>query len=333
MKSINRLQNQINTLAFQESSAFDEARKIAEATTLTSLAFHDLEIMRSTTQIAESFKLASHAFKESDEMKSILKLTDSSELSSLMLQESEAMISFREIAKNYQSSTLYLQNYEAMKSLRRAANSSQFAAIALQQSEVEKQFAQLNELSSFNILKTLKNSPFNEFTNRNLFEHESLVEIDEFLVEINNEICGEVESVTDFNALSDKTKNILLYLYHCYFLPVLLSCFTTYVMTNALEAKKELSGVTTFAEAKSFVKRANAKFDRMLLKGFRVTTSKKLNFRESASMKSNVITTLPIGTLVEIIDKSNRSWLLVEVEIEGELKQGWISRKHTAYFK
>ena len=50
-------------------------------------------------------------------------------------------------------------------------------------------------------------------------------------------------------------------------------------------------------------------------------------------MKSEIITILPVGTLVEIIDKSDRSWLLVEVEIDGVLEQGWISRRYTAYFK
>jgi hypothetical protein len=50
-------------------------------------------------------------------------------------------------------------------------------------------------------------------------------------------------------------------------------------------------------------------------------------------MKSNVITGLPIGTLVDVIDKANRSWLLVEVEVNGSIEQGWISRRHTVFFK
>lgn len=50
-------------------------------------------------------------------------------------------------------------------------------------------------------------------------------------------------------------------------------------------------------------------------------------------MKSKIITELPIGTLVEIIDKTNRSWLFVEVELDGEYKQGWISQRLTIYFK
>ena len=56
--------------------------------------------------------------------------------------------------------------------------------------------------------------------------------------------------------------------------------------------------------------------------------------REKPNMKSNIIDRLPIGTLIEIIGKSdNRSWLLVEVEINGEIEQGWVLRTYTEYFK
>ena len=50
-------------------------------------------------------------------------------------------------------------------------------------------------------------------------------------------------------------------------------------------------------------------------------------------MKSDVVGFLPLGTVVDVIDKSNRSWLLVEVEIEEEMIVGWIGRAHTKYFK
>jgi hypothetical protein len=47
-----------------------------------------------------------------------------------------------------------------MKSVRLMAESSQFATIALQQSDAIKNLAQFNELSSFNTLIYLENSPF-----------------------------------------------------------------------------------------------------------------------------------------------------------------------------
>tara|TARA_R100001039_G_C1781180_1_gene67694 strand:- start:276 stop:590 length:315 start_codon:yes stop_codon:yes gene_type:complete len=104
-------------------------------------------------------------------------------------------------------------------------------------------------------------------------------------------------------------------------------------MTNAIEARKEAVAINTPSEAKAFAKELNENFDRSALKGFRVITANALNFRGGPGMKSEIITILPVGTLVEIIDKSDRSWLLVEVEIDGVLEQGWISRRYTAYFK
>jgi hypothetical protein len=168
---------------------------------------------------------------------------------------------------------------------------------------------------------------------RSAAEIESLEILDESLIQIDAKISEEISLQTDFNDLSEKTKKILIYLYHFYFLPVLLSCLSAYMATNALEAKKELEPVSTPSEVRAFVRSSNTRFDRSALKGFRVTTVKTLHFREEPSMRSGIIAALPIGTLVEVIDKSHRSWLLVEVEIEGVLEQGWISRRYTAYFK
>lgn len=204
----------------------------------------------------------------------------------------------------------------------------------MQQSEAFKQISQISNLASFKALASLDNSPFpqgpalafaSEMGNTDI--------IDGSLKEIDAQISAEIYSQTDFNALSDKTKSILLYLYHYYFLPVLLSCLSAYMMANAVEARKELASISTPTEVRKFTRAPNHNFDRSSLKGFRVTTVQSLHFREGPSMKSEIITTLPIGSLVEVIDKSHRSWLLVEVEIDGALEQGWVSRRYTAYFK
>ena len=313
MKSIQRLQMQtsIAALAFQESEAMRSIRSLSESARLASFAFSESELMKSARMVTESSKLALLALRESDAMRSIRELTESSGFAVLALQESEALKSFRSVAE-----------------------STRLSAIAFQQSEAFKHISQLSNLASFKALFSLKNSPF--------FESSALVfasemdfseALDDSLIDIDAEVSEEISSVTDFNALSEKTKNILIYLYHTYFLPVFLSCLSAYVMTNAIEARKETVSITTPSEAKAFVKEPNENFDRAVLKGFRVITANALNFREHPGMKSKIITTLPVGTLVEVIDKSDRSWLLVEVEIDGNLEQGWISRRYTAYFK
>jgi hypothetical protein len=50
-------------------------------------------------------------------------------------------------------------------------------------------------------------------------------------------------------------------------------------------------------------------------------------------MKSDIIVQLDTGTLVEVLDKSNRTWLLIEITDGDEIIQGWISRRYTVYFK
>jgi hypothetical protein len=336
LESIQRLQKQTSfaALALQESEAMRSIRKFSESTKLASLAISQSEFMKFARLASESSKLASLAFQESEAMKSIRQITDSSRFAALVLQESEAMRSFKSVAESTRLSSIVFQQSEAAKQLQVFAKTSQLASIALSQSDAFKQLSQLNSLASFKALANLRNSPFSDLSLVNFAPQITAEQvIDESLVEIDSKISQEILSETDFNALSDNTKKILIYLYHYYFLPVVLACLTAYMMMNAGEARKELQSVSTPAEVRSFVCSSNGNFDRQSLKGFRVTTVGSLNFRDSPNMKSEVITTLPIGALVEVIDKSHRSWLLVEAEIDGELEQGWVSRRYTSYFK
>jgi len=327
-------QTQIAALAFQESDAMRSIRQMQESTKLASLAFNESELMRSARILSESTKLASLAFHESEAMKSIRELTESSRLATLALRESEVMKSFRILSESTQISALGFQQHEAVKKLQSIAESSQFASIALRQSEAFSQMSQLNSLSSFKALGSLVNSPFSQSLSLAFASQIALSEVtDEVLLDIDAQISSEISSETDFNALSENIQRILLYLYHNYFLPIILSCLSAYMMTNAIEARKELETVSSPSQARAFSRASNNNFDRSVLKGFRVITGDNLHFRESPSMNSEIITMLPVGTLVEVVDKSHRSWLLVEVELDGVLEQGWVSRRYTTHFK
>ncbi|MEO3677409.1 SH3 domain-containing protein [Rheinheimera sp. FR7-31] len=336
LESIRKMEKQLNLTAsvFQESETMRTIRNLSETARLASLAFNESELMRSARIAADSSRLASLAFHESDAMKSIRQLTESSRLAMLTLQESDAMSSFKAVAESVRLSSIAFQQSGVAKQLQNFAKTSQLASIALQQSEAFMQISQISNLASFKALASLDNSPFPQnavltFTT----EISSTDIIDESLKELDTQISAEIYSQKDFNALSDKTKCILLYLYHNYFLPILLGCLAAYIMANAEEARKELESISTPSEVRQFTRAPNHSFDRSSLKRFRVTTAQSLNFREGPSMRSEIITVLPIGSLVEVIDKSNRSWLLVEVEIDGTLEQGWVSRRYTAYFK
>lgn len=70
------------------------------------------------------------------------------------------------------------------------------------------------------------------------------------------------------------------------------------------------------------------------LKGLlRVTTVRGLCLRNKAKIKSAVIEELPIGTFVRVIDNTKKSWIFVEVKINGSFTYGWVLRRYTTRFK
>lgn len=336
LESIRKMEKQFSLAAsvLQESETMRTIRNLSEKTRLASLVFNESEVMKYARIAADSSRLASLAFHGPDAMKSIRQLTESSLLATLALQESDAMKSFKAVAESARLSSLAFQQSDIAKQLQKFEKTSHLASIALQQSEAFKKISQISNLASFKALASLDNTPFLQSAALAFASEMGKTDtIDEYLREIDAQISDEIYLQTDFNALSDKTKSILLYLYHYCFLPILLSFLSTYMMANAVEARKELESISTPTEARQFTRTPNHNFDRASLKGFRVTVVHSLHFREGPSMKSEIITILPIGSLVEVIDKSHRSWLLVEVEIDGVLEQGWVSRRYTAYFK
>ena len=336
LKSVQRMENQMSaaTLAFQESDAMRSIRKLSESTRWALLAFNESELMKAVRVVEESNKLASLAFHESGVMKSIRQLTESVQTITLAFQESEAMSSFGDVAESMGLSSVIFQKSGLAEQLQHLCKTTQLATNALQHSEAFKHISQFSNLASFRALADLDNAPFPDITCLALATEMGSVDIlDGFLIQIDAEIREEISSQTDFNCLSEKTKTILLYLFHHYFLPIFLGCLSTYIMSNALEARKELETFSTSSEVRAFIRSSNTQLDRSVLKRFRVTTVKSLNFREKPSMRSEILETLPLGTLAEVIDKSHRSWLVVEVEIDGTFEQGWISRRYTAYFK
>ena len=209
-----------------------------------------------------------------------------------------------------------------------------FTNVLLSQSNAINELSATKTLETFKALTELKNSPYSYLPEIRLPFAKVLPEyFDESIVEIDTEVRDELSSASDYESLSEKAKKALDYFFHHYLLPLILSVIAAYVVIQVEEAKKELQQVSTPAEVRKFVRTPSYTFDKTSLKGYRVTTAKMLNFRNEPSMNSEIIAELPIGTLVEVVEKSNRSWLYVETEVDGELEQGWVSRRYTVYFK
>jgi len=152
-----------------------------------------------------------------------------------------------------------------------------------------------------------------------------------------NEILEGIQDLKSYYLLSDRDKGVFLYVYDKYILPVLLNIFVAglffHIGALQYELQQRLQNANTITEVKRVVKSIGVSEKKELLKGYRVTIGDGLYLREDSNKKSDVILKLPVGQLLNVIDKSKRPWLYVEVEIEGELIEGWVARRYTTYFK
>lgn len=194
------------------------------------------------------------------------------------------------------------------------------------------QYNQLSKLESFKILSDLNNLSFKEVLNFDLTQEDVIELSSKSISEIDSDLSDEIKSEKDVSLYSDKAKKFLAYFYHIYLLQFALGLASGLAVYYILQAQEESKELSTQQEVKAFT-RSSTTFDRKALEDYRFTMVNNLNLREKNSIDSNVLEILPIGTIVKIIDKSNRSWLLVEVEINGELEQGWVLRRYTTYFK
>ena len=185
-----------------------------------------------------------------------------------------------------------------------------------------KSFNDLSEKSQNSLLNL-----YQSYYSPTLFSYLTIVILISILIN-----SDDIFLTLNLSPLPDHLKTITLYLYQKIIEPFAVS-YSAAHLYSINQAKKGLKEVETKCNVKSFARKSHTSFDRSLLKGCRVTISKSLELKDSPNIDALVIDTLPIGTLLEVLDKSNRSWLLVEVEVNGELEQGWVLRCYTTYFK
>ena len=198
----------------------------------------------------------------------------------------------------------------------------------------------IHESPAMQAMREFSNLPFSSVVRESVFSELDSIGIDQFDLpedqdidqSIQAEIQKELAGNRDYNRLSKRAQLSLSYIYHKYFLPIILGSLTAIIMQVAQKVQISLEKKETPAEIKSYVRKSIPEINKNLLKGYRVASS-DVHLRKGPSMKSDIITTLPLGQLLEVLDKSNRSWIFVKVEIEGEEFVGWVSRRYTTYFK
>lgn len=174
-----------------------------------------------------------------------------------------------------------------------------------------------------------QNSGLESLLNKDINENSILEEIESVDISIKDEII----SGKGFNGLSERAREICINILVHILIPIIVSISASYIYDNYIKVYEETKNIKTSTEVKKITRNHNDAFDRKALKDYGVTKVESLNLRFSPSMKSKVITSLQLGTLVYVIDSSNRSWLFVEVKIDNDLIQGWISRRYTSRFK
>ncbi|MGP4118710.1 SH3 domain-containing protein [Psychrobacter aquimaris] len=195
------------------------------------------------------------------------------------------------------------------------------------------QFESLRNLDYFQSIFRRNDFQFEEVISTNLTQEDITRFSEKPISEIDSDLSDEIKSGMGFSLYSDQDKKYLSYIYHFYLLPFMFLIVGILIAPHVQQAQAELDILTTQQEVKAFTRSPPDTFDRQALKGHRFTTVSSLNLRDKPSMHSNVIDSLPIGTIARVVSKSDRSWLLVEVDINGELEQGWILRRYTTYFK
>lgn len=203
--------------------------------------------------------------------------------------------------------------------------------------ETIRRIEELTNSSFLRKLESLDNSPFDydlSDLSKEVWAPQEAPEIDDqFLTAMENQLADELASCNDFDFLSDKAKQNILYIYHHYVLQIIIGIVVAISMFEYQKLRSDLDVTTSKSEVMSIARGSNEKFNREFLRAYRVVIGDNLRLRQEPGMKSNVIELLPIGSLVTIIDKTNKSWLYVEVEIDGEFERGWISRRYTKRFR
>lgn len=118
---------------------------------------------------------------------------------------------------------------------------------------------EISELTSFKALNSLSNLPFENLAKNFVFDERLLTTFDAGhllgtdLFEIDAEIAEEIADATDFNLLSDSAKQKLVYFYHNWLLPALIS-YTVAVATGSNpDVVKNLSKLFVTHEQVEFI--------------------------------------------------------------------------------
>jgi hypothetical protein len=154
----------------------------------------------------------------------------------------------------------------------------------------------------------------------------------EELTAVEEELNRLGQGSLDFSSLSESGRRTLVWLFYWVVLPFLVNIAASMALERFSEKAAISESVTTPNEAKRLA-RCSSELEKEIFTGCRVVIGDALRLRREPSMKAEVMTNLPLGKLIVVLDSSERAWLLVEVDMEGDRIEGWVSRRYTTKFK
>jgi len=288
----------LSSFKLQESATMKLAQEMSQGSHLASLVFKESTTMKSMREMTRASQLASSIFQESAAMKSIQEVTRASQLATSMFQESATMKLAREMLQGSHLASLAFKESAAMKSIREMTQANQFASLAFQESAAMKSVREIIDSQSLADLAGLS----------------SLSAVSQLK---NSPFPKSVLSTWEGTATSADNLNGT-------------------ILEIDSELNNEVSSVTDFNQLPEKSKYILSYiYHTYILPMFFLIFGVCISalYGDELRMALESVSTSSEVRLVELIDRSNRSWLFVEVEVDGELIQGWVSRKYTVYFK
>lgn len=143
---------------------------------------------------------------------------------------------------------------------------------------------------------------------------------------IEEEIQDVIENPKIASELSAKAKRFLVLLFVLLIWPTIHALSVSYAYDTWInpQQNKEI-------DLKELAKHLKAEIDSDTLSNYRLVKVDGLRLREYPNMNSQIVSHLSKGDLLSVIDKSLRSWIMVEVTIDGESQIGWVSRRYTKH--
>ncbi|MGF6707761.1 SH3 domain-containing protein [Pseudomonas frederiksbergensis] len=96
---------------------------------------------------------------------------------------------------------------------------------------------------------------------------------------------------------------------------------------SVCDIEQRFGAFDSLAQARKVVRSALCDVPPALTDSIRLTKKDEVNLREGPGMKEEVILSLPRFARLEVIDSSNRDWLLVVYKHQDIEIEGWVSRK------